>query len=79
MEEIRLTPCLTPHGRLLVTTSVDALGLEASMAKRIEQSFARGPGHGLLKLGAAEVGHALPATFAYWREFAGRYVRVARR
>src|SRR5207249_2406680 len=36
--------------------------------------FARGPGHGLLQLGAAEVGTPLPAVFGYWREIGGRYV-----
>ena len=35
---------------------------------------AKGPGHGLLCLGADEVGTVLPPVLSYWREFAGRYV-----
>ena len=74
MDEIHLTPCLTPHGRLVVTHSDDAPGLEAVIAKRIEAAFVGGPGHGVLRLGASEVGRTLPPAFAYWREFGGRYV-----
>ena len=70
----RLTPCLTPHGRLLLAFADDAPELEEALARRLEEAFARGPGHGLLRLGAAEVGHVLPPVFAYWREFGGRYV-----
>src|SRR6185312_11848558 len=46
---------------------------EKTMA-RLDQAFARGSGHGLLRLGAGEVGEALPPVFAWWREFATRYV-----
>jgi hypothetical protein len=42
----------------------------------IESAFERGAGHGLLELGIRKVGTALPADFAYRREFAGRYVTV---
>lgn len=41
---------------------------------RLDQAFAQGSGHGLLRLGAGEVGEALPPVFAWWREFAARYV-----
>ncbi len=71
-----MTPCLTPQGRLLVASADDAPELEGALARRIEEAFARGSGHGLLRLGAAEVGHILPPVFAYWREFGGRYVTV---
>lgn len=40
----------------------------------MQAAFARGAGHGLLQLGASEVGTTLPAVFSYWREFAARYV-----
>jgi non-specific serine/threonine protein kinase len=40
----------------------------------LQSSFARGANHGVLQLGAGEVGTALPAVFSYWREFAARYV-----
>jgi hypothetical protein len=32
------------------------------------------PGHGLLELGLREVGTVLPPAFAFWRDFAARYV-----
>ncbi len=73
-ERRRLAPCLTPHGRLVLGSSEDAPELEAALADRIERAFGRGPGHGLLFLGAAEVGTVLPAAFAYWREIGGRFV-----
>src|SRR5438309_1480893 len=71
---LRLTPALTPHGRLLLAPSDDAGELEATLAHRLERAFARGAGHGLLRLGAAEVDETLPPIFSYWREFGGRYV-----
>jgi non-specific serine/threonine protein kinase len=40
----------------------------------VRQAFGRGAGHGLLRLGAAEVGQVLPPVFAYWRELGNRYV-----
>ena len=43
-------------------------------ATRLEQTFSRGAGHGLLYLGANEVGSGLPAVLSYWREFGSRYV-----
>jgi len=72
--EHRLTLCLTPHGRLTTTTADDAPGLAPEHAQRIEEAFARGGGHGLLLLGASEVGTVLPPVFSYWREFASRFV-----
>ena len=44
------------------------------LARRLQDAFARGSGHGLLQLGASEVGAVLPPAFSYWREFATRYV-----
>ncbi|MBI5525188.1 MAG: DEAD/DEAH box helicase [Deltaproteobacteria bacterium] len=69
-----LTPVLTPQGRLVLASVDDAPELEAALARRIEQAFARGAGHGLLRLGGSEVGQILPPVFAYWREFGGRWV-----
>ena len=48
--------------------------LDPGLAKRLEDAFARGPGHGLLQLGASEVGTALPPAFSYWRDFGAHYV-----
>ncbi len=70
----RLTLCLTPHGRLTTIAADDAPTLEPERAQRLEQAFARGSGHGLLLLGAAEVGTVLPPVFGYWREFGARFV-----
>jgi non-specific serine/threonine protein kinase len=65
---------LTPHGRLLLELADDAPALPPDLSHRLQEAFARGSGHGLLQLGAAEVGTALPPAFGYWREFAARYV-----
>jgi non-specific serine/threonine protein kinase len=74
MDPAQLVPVLTPHGHLLLAEEEDATALDAQVAQRLRESFARGSGHGLLQLGAGEVGTALPAVFSYWREFAARYV-----
>ena len=52
----------------------DAPALELELAQRLRTAFQRGSGHGLLQLGAAETGAALPPVFAYWREFGAAYV-----
>jgi non-specific serine/threonine protein kinase len=72
--EFRLNPALTPHGRLLVVAQDDAPALDPALATRIRDAFERGSGHGLLQLGAAEVGQVLPPAFAWWRELGGRLV-----
>jgi non-specific serine/threonine protein kinase len=69
-----LAPVLTPHGLLILKQSSEALALESEHGSRLEQAFARGSGHGLLFLGADEVGTALPPVMSYWREFGARYV-----
>jgi len=74
MNPVLLVPVLTPHGHLLLAEEENATELGPEVAQRLRESFARGSGHGLLQLGAAEVGTALPAVFSYWREFAARYV-----
>jgi len=74
MALVSLTPQLTPHGRLLLVRDDDPSLLEAELAHRIQNAFGRGAGHGLLHLGANEVGVALPPALSFWREFAGLYV-----
>ena len=69
-----LAPILTPHGRLTLSSVVEGPALDPSLARRLQDAFARGSGHGLLQLGAGEVGTALPPVFSYWRELATRYV-----
>src|SRR5271165_3994795 len=65
---------LTPHGRLVVEDRDDAPEIDAAALTRLTEAFARGTGYGLVHLGAAEVGHALPPVFVWWRGFAARYV-----
>jgi non-specific serine/threonine protein kinase len=74
MNPAQLAPVLSPHGNLSLAHEDDALALDAEVAQRLQAAFERGAGHGLLQLGASEVGTALPAVFSYWREFAARYV-----
>ena len=74
MAEDNLAPLVTPHGHLLVAPAPEAPALDDALRLRLEEAFARGAGHGLLQLGAGEVGVALPPLFAYWRDFAARYV-----
>jgi hypothetical protein len=71
-----LAPVVTPHGHLILTYSDEALPLEPALAAKLATAFARGGGHGLLQLGAEEVGTALPAELGYWRDFAARYVNA---
>jgi hypothetical protein len=72
--DTHFAPCLTPHGRLVLVAQEDAPALDAALAERLLLAFGRGPGHGLLRLGAAEMGQALPPALGYWRDFAARFV-----
>ncbi len=74
MNTISLAPILTPQGRLILRQTDDAPPLEIDLAKRLQQAFARGSGHGLLQLGAGEVESALPPVLSYWRDYGARYV-----
>jgi hypothetical protein len=69
-----LAPTLTPHGRLTIVEAFDVPPLDPELAQRLRNAFQRGSGHGLLQLGAAEAGAALPPGFSYWREFGAWYV-----
>jgi non-specific serine/threonine protein kinase len=74
MGSVPVAPTLSPHGRLALVESADSPPLDPALAQRLESAFARGPGHGLLQLGAAEAGVALPPVLSYWREFGAWYV-----
>lgn len=65
---------LTPKGHLQCAPEADAPLLADALADRLAAAFARGAGHGLLHLGAVEVAVALPPVFAFWRDFAARFV-----
>ena len=67
-------PALTPHGRLHLAAAEDAAALPEDVGERLREAFDRGAGHGLLQLGAGEVGTALPAVFSYWRELGSLFV-----
>src|SRR3954452_12526460 len=70
----RLGLRLTPHGHLLLDAAEDAPILDNTVAERLAEAFGRRTGHGLVQLGAGEVGQALPPVFLWWRVFAARYV-----
>jgi non-specific serine/threonine protein kinase len=74
MDAVSLALVLTPHGRLVLVQEPGAPNLDAGLARRLRDAFERGPGHGLLWLGAGEAGTALPPVYSYWREFGARYV-----
>jgi non-specific serine/threonine protein kinase len=72
-----LAPVLSPHGVLTLGRSLEAdsaLVLDAERGVRLEQAFARGSGHGLLVLGADEIGTILSPTLSFWQKFGARYV-----
>ena len=67
-------PLLTPHGHLCLVPEADAPPLADGVRQRLSNSFALGAGHGLLHLGTTEIGRILPPAWAWWRDFAARYV-----
>src|SRR5215211_2181559 len=69
---------LTPRGHLVFTAADDVFQPLAPLSRRLEGAFARSSGHGLLELGAGEVGTALPGDVSYWRDFAARFVTTIR-
>ena len=72
-----LEPVLRPNGVLTLLPSSQSGGGSVgarARSQRLEQAFARGSGHGLLSLGADEVGTALPPALSYWRHFGARFV-----
>ena len=76
MSAATVSPVLTPKGHLVLAPSPDAQALPEDLQRRIELAFERGAGQGLLELGLREVGTALPPVFAFWRDFAARYVTL---
>src|ERR1700676_208551 len=70
----RLRLRITPQGRLSVEDQDDGPDIDAAASVRLSDAFARGTGYGLMWLGAAEVGQALPPLFVWWRDFAALYV-----
>ena len=71
------TLLLTPQGHLLWAPDPDGLHpLPAELQGRLADTFALGAGHGLLHLGATEIGTTLSSSLAWWRSFAAHYVTL---
>ncbi len=69
-----LISVVTPLGLLRLEQAEVEVALDHALAERLQSNFARGPGHGLLQLGASETGSVLPPDFSWWRDFAMRFV-----
>lgn len=65
---------LTPQGHLHLAPDADAPLLHHDLYTRLVAAFSRGSGYGLLILGANEPTTVLPPVWAWWRDFAARYV-----
>jgi transposase len=60
---------LTPRGHLLLEEEAnDAPTLDDKVAARLASAFGRGPGDGLLQLGAGEIGQSLLPALNWWRD-----------
>src|SRR3981081_4899090 len=70
----RLGLRLRPPVRFGAEDQDDGPEIDTAASIRLIAAFARGTGYGLVWLGAAEVGQALPPLFVWWRNFAALYV-----
>ena len=70
----RLGLRLTPHGHLVPEEAEDFPVLKDTVSERLNESFGKGSGHGLMWLEAEAVGQSLPPILGWWRDFAVRYV-----
>ena len=68
------TVSLSPSGHLILAADADSPPLPAALQPVIADAFALGASHGLLHLGAVQVASALPPVWAWWRDFAARYM-----
>lgn len=66
---------LSPHGKIFIEES-DESGplLDPITAQRVQKALEESPSRGLLHLATVELETALPATFAFWRDFARGYL-----
>ncbi|MBX7112899.1 MAG: DEAD/DEAH box helicase [Myxococcaceae bacterium] len=65
---------LTPLGRLVFEQVEEGPALDPALGERLGEAFARGSGHGLLRLGGEGIGHVLPPIFAWWRELGAHFL-----
>ncbi len=70
---------LTPAGRVRLrrVPAEGGGGLPEAAEERIVRAFDKGRGHGVLHLGAAELGTALGPTLGFWRDLGQRLVAAA--
>lgn len=73
-ESRHLTLSLSPSGHLLCASDPQAEPLPESLAERLVPAFEIGAGEGLLHLGVTGATQVLPPAWAWWRDFAVRYV-----
>lgn len=73
------TSSLSPAGRISVHHAGASSGSGTLIAanKRVSEAFSRGTGHGLLHLGAAELGTDLDPSLTFWRELGRQFVSAA--
>ncbi len=76
---MKLTLAILPSGDLHARLDPDAPPLPEAVALRVQTAFAQNSLAGILQLGAAEVATALPPTWAWWRDYAVRYLTALRR
>src|SRR5262245_58752942 len=67
-----LSIALSPQGHLHLEVPADA-ELPPSL-QQIAAAFARGEGHGVFRLGAAEPDTALPGVLSFWRDVGRAFV-----
>ena len=63
--EQKLTLGLTLQGRLILGEGDDGTFLDLQRTRRLQDAFARDPGHGLLQLGANEVGTTMGPALSF--------------
>jgi non-specific serine/threonine protein kinase len=71
---LALLAVVTPNGSLRLDPGEDDFVWDPGLADRLTGAFAKGPGHGLLQLGAGEAASALPPALTWWRDFAARWM-----
>jgi non-specific serine/threonine protein kinase len=74
MTDLQQTLWLSPRGHLLLEPWDEAPAMDPGLLDVLAPAFARGSGHGLLRLGAGEAGRVLAPGFAYWRAFGVRFI-----
>ena len=68
------TLIITRKGHLTCVTDKEAPPLNAALQTRLQEAFSKNAIAGLLFLGTHEIASSLPPIWAWWRDFAVRYV-----